>query len=142
MYSKNASATVGARIIAITVTGVIAVAVTATRAETVATINGTNIDSSVLEVYSESRTQKALADLTEQDRQTLISELVDLYILSTQPGAADLAKDPKVSAQLELQEHKHQTQFHSQTNKRTEEEKGSDHCHSQEILTRIFFIFS
>lgn len=105
MYSKNASATVGARIIAITVTGVIAVAVTATRAETVATINGTNIDSSVLEVYSESRTQKALADLTEQDRQTLISELVDLYILSTHPGAADLAKDPKVSAQLELQEH-------------------------------------
>jgi len=104
MYSKNGSAAVGARILVTTLTGLLVLAVASTRAEPVATINGTRIDSSVLAIYAESRTQKPIGELAEQDRQKLVSELTDLYILSTQPGSADLMKDPKVAAQLELQE--------------------------------------
>ena len=104
MYSKNGSAAAGIRSLVIIITGVVALVASSARAEPVATINGTNIDSSVLEVYVESRTQRPVGDLAEQDRQTLMSELVDLYILSTQPGSADLKKDPRIAAQIELQE--------------------------------------
>jgi len=102
MYSKKGAAAVRIRSIMIIITGV--VAASSAGAEAIATINGTNIDSSVLAVYAESRMQKPISELAEQQRQTLISELVDLYLLSTQPGAADLIKDPRVAAQIELQE--------------------------------------
>lgn len=105
MYSMKGSVTVGTRLLALTIAGAVAFTATALKAETVATINGTKIDSSVLEIYAESRTQKQLSDLAEQDKQTLISELTDLYVLSTQPGSAKLMKDPKVAAQLALQQH-------------------------------------
>ncbi len=104
MYSKNGSAPVGTRSLVIAITGVVALAASSAGAEPVATINGTSIDSAVLEVYAESRTQRPIGDIGEQDRQTLISELVDLYILSTQPDSADLKKDPRIAAQIELQE--------------------------------------
>ncbi len=103
MYSKNACKTVGMRSLLITLTGALALATTSARAEAVATINGANIDSTVLAVYVESRTQKPIGDLTEQDRLVLMSQLVDLYVLSTQPGHEDLTKDPRVAAQIELQ---------------------------------------
>jgi peptidyl-prolyl cis-trans isomerase C len=84
--------------------GALAFAAPLVAAGPVATVNGTNIDSSVFAFYAESRTQKPIGDLAEADRQTLLSELEDLYILSTQPGAVELRKDPRVAAQIELQE--------------------------------------
>ena len=104
MYSKTGSATVGTRSVMILLSGTLALAASSGRAETVATINGTSIDSSILAIYAESRTQRPIADLAEEERQTLITELTDLYILSTQPGTEDLKKDPRIAAQLELQE--------------------------------------
>ncbi len=108
MNSNNGSAAVGIRSLVIIITGAVAVAValeaSSAGAEPVATINGTSIDSSVLNLYVESRTQRQIGDVTEQDRQNLMSELVDIYILSTQPGTADLRKDPRIAAQIELQE--------------------------------------
>lgn len=104
MYLKNGSATVGTQILAITMTIIVGLTAAASRAETVATINGASIDSAVLEVYVQNRTQKPLSELSEQEREALVSELMDLYILSSQPGAADLVKAPRVAAQLELQE--------------------------------------
>lgn len=71
MYSKNGSATVGARIFAITITITVMLAAAAAAAETIATINGANIDSSVLEVYAQSRTQRPLSEISEQERKTL-----------------------------------------------------------------------
>lgn len=102
MYLTNGSATVGTRLVAFFIYSVLAA--TAIRAETLKSVNGASIDSSVLEIYAESRTQKPLAELATADRQTLMAELTDLYLLSTQPGSADLKKDPRVAAQLELQE--------------------------------------
>ena len=104
MDSKNGSAAVGTRSLVIILTGALALAASSAGAEPVATINGTDIDSFVLAVYAESRTQRPISELAEQNRQTLISELVDLYILSTQPGTADLKKEPRIAAQIELQE--------------------------------------
>ena len=104
MYFKNGSAAVGTGSLAIIITGTIALAATLAGAEAVTTVNGNAIDSSVLEAYAESRTQRPMSQLTDQDRQMLISELTDLYLLSSQSGSDDLRKDPRVAAQLELQE--------------------------------------
>ena len=104
MYLKNRSATVGAHIFATTITMTVALAAASAGAETIATINGTSIDSSVLEVYVQSRTQRPLSEIAEQEWEALVSELTDLYILSSQPGSADLKKNPRIAAQLELQE--------------------------------------
>lgn len=104
MYLKNGSATVGTRSAAMTLTGFVALAVTSAGAESIATINGTSLDSAVLEVYVQTRTKRPLSGISEQERDALVSELTDLYVLSTQPESADLKKDPAVAAQLELQE--------------------------------------
>lgn len=104
MYSKNGFVSRGTRSLAIILTGALVLAASSARAESVATINGTDIDGIVLAVYAESRTQRPIGDLTEQNRLTLMSELIDLYVLSTQPGSATLRNDPRVAAQIELQE--------------------------------------
>lgn len=72
-------------------------------AETVTTVNGEAIDSSVLDVYMQNRIDKPLDQITPDERETLTSELADIYLLSTQDSAADLEKDPQVAAQIELQ---------------------------------------
>ena len=104
MYLNNSFATCGTRSLAIVIAGALVLTASSARADTVATINGTDVDGVVLAVYAESRTQRPIGDLTEQNRLTLMSELIDLYVLSTQPGNEDLRKDPRVAAQIELQE--------------------------------------
>ena len=74
-----------------------------THAETVATVNGTDIDSTVLDVYIENRVDKPLEQVTAEERQTLLSELTDIYLLSTQKSASKLEENPRVAAQIELQ---------------------------------------
>ncbi|MEM9690515.1 MAG: peptidylprolyl isomerase [Pseudomonadota bacterium] len=80
----------------------IATAHTAT-AEPVATINGADIDSTVFNAYLESRTQKALADVTAEERDVLLRELSDIYLLSTTPRAKELQETDEVKVNLELQ---------------------------------------
>lgn len=104
MYSKYGSAAAGTRSLMIILSGAIALVASTVGAEPVATINGTTVDSSVLAVYAESRAQKPLSEIPEEDQITLTGELVDLYILSTQPGTANLREDPRIAAQIELQE--------------------------------------
>jgi peptidyl-prolyl cis-trans isomerase C len=72
-------------------------------AETVATVNGVAIDSSVADLYIQSRTNRPAAQSTPQERQTLMAELTDIYILSTQDGAEEIMNRTNVKAQLELQ---------------------------------------
>lgn len=72
-------------------------------AETVATVNGTAIDSTVLDVYIENRIDKPLEQVTAEERQALLSELTDIYLLSTQESTSELEQDPRVAAQIELQ---------------------------------------
>lgn len=80
------------------------VAMPGAHAETVATINGADIDSSFVDLYLESKTQQPASEAQSSDRDAALRELIDIYLLATQPGAADVASDPRVRAQLELQE--------------------------------------
>lgn len=72
-------------------------------AETVATVNGAAIDSTIVDLYLVSRTQKPAADATPAEREAVIEELTDIYLLTTQPEAKALENDPAVKAQIELQ---------------------------------------
>ena len=72
-------------------------------AETVKTVNGVAIDSSILTMYLESRLQKPAEQATPAERDAVLQELTDIYLLSTQPVAEELGNDPVIQAQLELQ---------------------------------------
>lgn len=72
-------------------------------AETVMTVNGVDVDSAVVDLYIESRTQKAAAQVSGGERDALVDELKDIYLLTTQSRTEELAKDPQTQAQIELQ---------------------------------------
>jgi len=72
-------------------------------AETVATINGIDIDSVLLDMYLESRIQKPAEQATPAELDAARQELTDIYLLTTQPNAKDVGDDPLVKAQIELQ---------------------------------------
>lgn len=73
-------------------------------AETVKTVNGTAIDSSVLNFYIQSRTNRPAAEATDEQRDAMLAELSDIYLLTTQKVADEIKNDPNVAAQIELQE--------------------------------------
>jgi len=72
-------------------------------AQTAATVNGTDVTSDVFDMYLESRIQKPSSEATPQERTTVLDELKDIYLLTTQPRAKELAQDPRTKAQIELQ---------------------------------------
>ncbi len=72
-------------------------------AETVKTVNGVAIDSTVFETYLQSRVQKPLDQITADERSAVLDELTDIYLLSSQPRAKVLMESDRVKAQLELQ---------------------------------------
>ncbi len=71
-------------------------------AETIATINGVEIDSSTFDLYLESRIQKPANQATPAERDAVFRELKDIYLLTTQPKARQVETDPRVKAQIEL----------------------------------------
>jgi peptidyl-prolyl cis-trans isomerase C len=72
-------------------------------AETALTVNGIDVDSTILDMYLESRIQKPAEQATAEEREVVIQELTDIYILTTQPSAKALEADPRIKAQIELQ---------------------------------------
>jgi len=72
-------------------------------AETVATVNGVAIDSAIVDLYLSSQTQRPAAEATAAERNSAITELTDIYLLTTQPEAKAFANDTVVKAQIELQ---------------------------------------
>lgn len=72
-------------------------------AEVVTTVNGVDIDSALVDFYLESRTQQPAAQATPAQRDAVIQELTDIYLLTTQPVAQELANSERVKAQIELQ---------------------------------------
>jgi peptidyl-prolyl cis-trans isomerase C len=72
-------------------------------AQTAATVNGTEISDNVLNMYLESRIQKPASEATAEERATILNELKDIYLLTTQPKAKELANSPRTKAQIELQ---------------------------------------
>jgi peptidyl-prolyl cis-trans isomerase C len=76
---------------------------TSASGETVATVNGVSIDSSIVDIYLESRIQKPAAQATPAEREAVMQEISDIYLITTQPIANELANDTRVKAQSELQ---------------------------------------
>ena len=72
-------------------------------AETVRTINGVDIDSETVDFYIETRTQQLPDQVSVEERSALLDELVDIYLITTQERANEIAEDPRVVAQAELQ---------------------------------------
>lgn len=72
-------------------------------AETVTTVNGVDIDSTVFDSYLETRFQKPTAQASAEERAVVEQELTDIYLLTTQPRAKEFAEDPRIKAQIELQ---------------------------------------
>ena len=72
-------------------------------AQTAATVNGAEISNDVFNMYLESRVQKPAAQASADERENILKELKDIYLLTTQARAKELAKDPQTKAQLELQ---------------------------------------
>lgn len=72
-------------------------------ADTIFSVNGVDVDSAVVDLYFNSRLGNQGAAATPEQREILMSELRDIYILATQDNAATLAQDPQVAAQLDLQ---------------------------------------
>lgn len=72
-------------------------------AETVVTVNGVDIDSAIVSIYTESRIQKSADQATPDERDAVMQELTDIYLLTTQSNAEELRNDPKFKAQIELQ---------------------------------------
>lgn len=71
-------------------------------AETIATVNGVDIDAAIFDLYLESRIQKPASEATPGERDAVLRELKDIYLLTTQPAARQLENDPRVKAQIEL----------------------------------------
>ena len=69
----------------------------------VSTINGKEISDDVFNLFYEMRYQKPAAEAAPAERAMAIEMLEDIYLLTTQPKADDVAGDPRVKAQIELQ---------------------------------------
>jgi len=103
MYFRNGSRLAGTKPTAI---GIVAVALLAgdlASAETIFTVNGTVVDSAVVDVYFASRLGNANTQPTPEQRAVLMTELRDIYVLSTQEIASELIQDSKFAAQIEFQ---------------------------------------
>jgi len=72
-------------------------------ANAVKTVNGVGIEEALLDFYIESRFNKAPGEATEEERTNALKEITDIYLLTTQPRAVELAAEPRTKAQLELQ---------------------------------------
>ena len=71
--------------------------------QTAATVNGAEISNDVFNMYLESRIQKPAAQASADERENILKELTDIYLLTTQARAKELANNAQTKAQLELQ---------------------------------------
>jgi peptidyl-prolyl cis-trans isomerase C len=103
MYFNIGSKIIGTRIAAATL-GCIAILMAATSyAAAVATVNGAEIDSEVFNVYLITRLQKPAFEATGEERDLILQELTDIYLLTSQPRARELENTAPTNAQIELQ---------------------------------------
>ena len=69
---------------------------------TVATVDGHEISEAMFSFYSRSRAQKDIPDLTPEEREQLLDELVQLVLLSNAAESEGLIADEEFAAELEL----------------------------------------
>ena len=71
--------------------------------ETIATINGEPIYTSIFQRYSSMRLQQNADDLSDDERDGLIEELIQFYLMSNAATNAGIAQEQDVIIELELQ---------------------------------------
>ncbi len=71
--------------------------------DTVATVNGQPVYESVFRSYALGRTQMSADDLNDQQREAVLDELVQLYVLAQAGEAAGIGSERNIAAQMELQ---------------------------------------
>ena len=105
LKDQNMNLITGSGRVGILVAGVLVVVanVSIASAETVMTVNGQDIDSAVIDLYLTSRTQKPANQVAGAEREQLITEISDIYLLTSQDGVEELMQAPAVKAQMELQ---------------------------------------
>ena len=99
MNFDNCSRSLGTRLIAT----MLLIAAGTTNAETIFSVNGVPVDSAVVDTYFASRLGAQGGQATPEQREILMQELRDIYLLTTQDNIGELAADPQVAAQIELQ---------------------------------------
>jgi len=75
---------------------------TASAPDAVATVNGREVSAAMFSFYSRSRAQKDTADLTPDEREQLLDELIQLVLLSNAAESEGLVADEEFAAELEL----------------------------------------
>lgn len=107
MYFMNGSRTAGTCLSACGLTLAAILFAGQSMADTIFTVNDVPVDSAIVDLYFEGRLGggRPSSSATPEEREALMGELKDIYLLSTQDNVAELAKDPKVAAQIELQRH-------------------------------------
>lgn len=103
MKHRTDRGSAGFRMFAATAAITVFIAAAPAAAETVTTVNGAAIDSSVLDFYIQSRTQRPADQATAEQRSALLTELTDIYLLSTGDTADTVRDSAQVQAQIELQ---------------------------------------
>ena len=103
MQFSSGSKRVGTLILATTTGLILAAGSLSVSAQVVKTVNGAEIDSALVDFYVESRTQRPAGEATEDQRQALVAELTDIFLLATQKAATKYENDPRIRAQIELQ---------------------------------------
>jgi len=71
--------------------------------ETVGTIDGAPLYAAVLERYSNARLQKGVEDLSDDEREALLEELIQFHLMSNAAVNAGYTQEPEIAADLELQ---------------------------------------
>ena len=99
----NRSCTAGTLLATFALTITASLAGNPAAADTIFSVNGVDVDSTVVDLYFENRLGRSDAAGTPEEREVLMSELNDIYLLSTQDFVDELALEPTAAAQLELQ---------------------------------------
>jgi peptidyl-prolyl cis-trans isomerase C len=71
--------------------------------EVIVTVDGESISEPMLAYYSRSRAQKDTADLSEEERDGLMEELIQLRLIANAAEASDTLTDSEFLAEIELQ---------------------------------------
>jgi hypothetical protein len=91
MHFLNVSRCVATRLTAIGLIATASFAGNLAFAETIFTVNGIDVDSAVVDLYFENRLGQPGSTPTPEQRTALMSELRDIYLLSTQDIGSELA---------------------------------------------------
>ena len=105
MHFMNVSRCVATHLTAIGLIATASFAGNLAFAETIFTVNGIDVDSAVVDLYFENRLGQPGSTPTPEQRTALMSELRDIYLLSTQDIGSELAQEPRLAAQIQLQAH-------------------------------------